>query len=360
VACAVIAGAVGAGIARGDEVQAPALGLPPSDGRAADNAATIALGHLLFGTKVLSFDASVGCETCHVPALAFSGPEPVAIGIGGVKGTRHPPPLINLYWEKEFMLDGRAPTLEAQIHIPMESPTEMNIAWPVALTRLAADRTISAAAARAGALPFTRDGVVKSLAAYVRSLISGGSPFDRYYYLGDQTAISTEAKFGLDLFVRKGRCSGCHLITGYSAPLSDGSFHSVGIGFSNGVYTDPGRFAVTGLESDRGAFKTPTLRDVALRRYFMHDGSMSSLREVLDYYNRGGSSGPPNLDGRIRSLYLTSEEEDAIIAFLKTLTSVAASAATANGDDRSSALIKPRRDASDSFPAPIRGACRQC
>jgi cytochrome c peroxidase len=201
----------------------------------------------------------------------------------------------------------------------MESAAEMNISWPVALARLEADPQISTAAANAGAAPLSRDAVLKSLAAYVRSLVSGGSPFDRYYYLGDESAISTLAKEGLELFVRKGRCSGCHLITGYSAPLTDGSFHSVGIGFENGAYRDAGRISVTGLESDRGVFKTPTLRDVALRRYYMHDGSMKSLKEVVDYYNRGGNTNAPNLDGRVRPLYLSPQEEFAIIEFLKAL-----------------------------------------
>jgi len=139
-----------------------------------------------------------------------------------------------------------------------------------------------------GADAVSRTLVEKALAAYVRSLVSGGSPFDRFYYGGDENAISAEAKEGLLLFVRKGRCSGCHLITGYSAPLTDQSFHSTGVGFENGVYRDEGRGGVTGIASDLGLFKTPTLRNVALRRYFMHDGSMRSLREVLDYYNRGG------------------------------------------------------------------------
>jgi len=306
-----------AAMAGNDDTRGPALGLPPIE--QVGPYTRIALGRLLFDATALSSDQTVACASCHVAALGFSGPEPVAVGVGGIRGTRHPPPLLDLYWEKQFMLDGRAPSLDAQIHIPLESPREMNVAWPAALARLNADATISAAASRAGAAPLTRDGVLKSLAAYVRSLISGGSPFDRYYYLGEQTAISAEAKYGLELFVRKGRCAGCHLITGYSAPLSDGSFHSVGVGFADGAYRDAGRFAVTGLEQDRGAFKTPTLRDVARRRYFMHDGSMTSLQAVLDYYNKGGNAGAPNQDGRIRPLYLTAAEEKAIIAFLNTL-----------------------------------------
>jgi cytochrome c peroxidase len=319
-AASICVASVGATIAGGDNSRIPALGLPPAEHGIADSETSVELGRLLFETKALSSNGTVACATCHVPALGFSGPEPVAIGIKGIRGTRHPPPLLNLYWEKQFMLDGRAPSLDAQVYIPLESRTEMDISWPVALKRLEADPTVAAAAAGAGADPLTRDIVLNALVAYVRSLISGGSPFDRYYYLGDQAAISGRAKEGLELFVRKGRCSGCHLITGYAAPLTDDSFHSVGVGFADGGYRDPGRFDVTGLEQDLGVFKTPTLRDVSLRRYFMHDGSMTSLKEVVDYYNRGGNHGAPNLDGRIRPLYLTEREEDSIIAFLSTLT----------------------------------------
>ena len=103
--------------------------------------------------------------------------------------------------------------------------------------------------------------------------------------------------------------------------LTDHNFHSTGIGFADGKYTDDGRFEVTKNEADRGAFKTPTLRNVALRPYFMHDGSLKSLREVIEYYNRGGNRGAPNLDGRIQPLYLTETEIKEMLAFLGTLNS---------------------------------------
>jgi cytochrome c peroxidase len=109
------------------------------------------------------------------------------------------------------------------------------------------------------------------------------------------------------------------LITGYAAPLTDAAFHSIGIGFENGTYRDVGRSGVTSKDSDRGVFKTPTLRNVAERHHFMHDGSMNSLREVIDYYNKGGNRDAPNLDGRIRPLFLTAPEIEAIVAFLETL-----------------------------------------
>jgi cytochrome c peroxidase len=219
------------------------------------------------------------------------------------------------------MLDGRAGSLEEQIHLPVESPEEMDADWPTAIARLQRLPESMAAVSASGDAALSRTLIVKSLAAYVRSLVAGGSPFDRFYYLGDQAAISEQAKEGLDIFVHKARCSSCHQITGYSAPLTDESFHTTGVGFANEAYKDTGRFAITGIQADLGAFKTPTLRNVALRQYFMHNGSMTSLRQVIEYYNRGGNSGAPNLDGRIRPLYLSQDDINDVIAFLETLTS---------------------------------------
>jgi cytochrome c peroxidase len=293
------------------------LGLP-SIPKAGDDPALVDYGAFLFQANLLSSDQSLACASCHVPELGFSGARPTAVGVGGQQGRRHVPPLINLTLGKRFMLDGRAPSLAEQIHLPIESPTEMNADWPTVLARLA-DLPETRAALPAGRT-LDKTMVVTSLAAYVGTLVSGDSPFDRFYYGGDQQAISEEAKEGLLLFVRKGRCSGCHLVTGYAAPLTDGSFHATGVGFESGEYRDLGRGAVTGKASDRGAFKTPTLRNVVLRRYFMHDGSITSLRGVIDYYNKGGNRDAPNLDGRIRPLFLSAPEVEAIIAFLETLT----------------------------------------
>ena len=299
-------------------VAALPLGLPQRTDRD-DSAALIEYGAFLFQSPLLSRDRSVACTSCHDPALDFSGLAPLGIGINGQLGKRHPPPLVNLYAATHFMLDGRMASLEAQLRIPIEAPSEMAVDWPAVLARLATLPQTSTALSFTGEAAPREDLVVKSLAAYVRSLVTGDSPFDRYYFGGAATAISAQAKEGLLLFVRKGRCSGCHLITGTAAPLADGSFHSIGIGFEAGAYRDVGRSAVTGQDSDRGAFKTPTLRNVAERRYFMHDGSMRSLKEVIDYYNHGGNREAPNLDGRIRPLFLTAREREAIIAFLRTL-----------------------------------------
>jgi cytochrome c peroxidase len=324
VCAALVFGLLDLGPARGDDtpfaqpVNKLPLGLPARSAMD-DDPARIAYGAFLFQSKELSLDRSLACASCHVPALGFSGASPIAIGVRVTVGRRHAPALFNLYLSRQFMLDGRAASLVDQIHLPIESITEMSADWQVLLSRLAGAPETRAVLSATTDRSLNEALVVKSLAAYLETLVSGGSPFDRFYYGGEQQAISQQAKDGLTLFVRKGRCSGCHLITGYSAPLTDGSFHSVGVGFEGGSYRDLGRFAVTRLEIDRGAFKTPSLRNVAQRRYFMHDGSMTSLLEVIEYYNKGGHSGAPNQDGRVRPLFLNDAEMEALVAFLKTL-----------------------------------------
>jgi cytochrome c peroxidase len=281
----------------------------------------VGFGEFLFASPLLSYNQEVSCRSCHVAQFGYADSHPLAVGVDGQVGRRRAPPLFNLFGAKALMLDGRAAGLGDQIHIPLESPDEMAIDWPAALGRLKnLPETKQLLAARPKTV-LDRGLVLGALAAYARTLVAGDSAFDRYYFNKDETAISDEAKAGLTLFVRKGRCAGCHQVNGMSAMLTDHNFHATGIGFAGGKYRDTGRFEVTGAETDRGAFKTPTLRNVALRPYFMHDGSMSSLREVMDYYNRGGNHGAPNLDGRIQPLYLNETEIQEIVAFLGTLDS---------------------------------------
>ena len=294
-------------------------GLPEPIVRDPPRRAEVEYGEFLFGAHLLSADQSLSCESCHVPQAGYADTHPRAVGIGGAIGRRRAPPLLNLFHATEFMWDGRASSLQEQIHLPLEAANEMAIDWPAALEHLTDRPETRHILDESGERAVSRDLVIRSLAAYVETLVSADSAFDRYYFGRDDSAISEDAKDGFRLFVRKGRCSGCHQITGTSALLTDGNFHSTGIGFADGKYADEGRYEVTGREEDRGAFKTPTLRNVTLRSYFMHDGSLTSLRAVLDYYNRGGNRGAPNLDGRIQPLYLTKTEIEQMLAFLGTL-----------------------------------------
>jgi cytochrome c peroxidase len=301
------------------------LGVPAIASGIAAEPVLVNYGEFLFGSPLLSADQTVACVSCHDARFGYADSHRLAVGIGGATGRRRAPPLFNLFNAKALMLDGRAASLEDQVHIPLEAPDEMAIDWPAALDRLKDLPETKRLLSARPATTLDRDLVLTSLAAYVRTLVAGGSAFDQYYFAHDESAISEDAKEGFRLFVRKGRCSGCHQVTGVSALLTDHNFHATGIGFADGKYADDGRYEVTWNDADRGAFKTPTLRNVALRPYFMHDGSLNSLRAVIEYYNRGGNRTAPNLDGRIQPLYLTEAEIKEILAFLDTLNSTVVS-----------------------------------
>jgi cytochrome c peroxidase len=147
----------------------------------------------------------------------------------------------------------------------------------------------------------------------VRSLLSGDSPFDRFIN-GDREALTTDQQAGLQIFRGKGNCTACHV----GPTFSDERFHNTGVAWRDGRFVDDGRFEVTRAEGDRGAFKTPTLRESARTAPYMHDGSLLTLRDVIDYYDRGGNANP-GLDAELRPLRLTAAEKDALVAFLSAL-----------------------------------------
>jgi cytochrome c peroxidase len=262
-------------------------------------------GRELFADRRLSRDGSVACTSCHDPARAFSTPEPVPPGVFGRRGRRNAPALVNRGWGRAFFWDARASTLEQQVLGPIEDPNEM-------------DLPIADASARVG-LPV--DDIARALATYIRSLMSGDSPYDRYT-AGDRTALTGEQQAGLQLFRGKAHCTACHL----GPNLTDERVHNTGIAWSSapsgftgaGHFLDEGRAAVTGQREDRGAFKTPTLREVGRTSPYMHDGSLASLDEVVDFYDRGGRANP-NLDPDLHPLRLTNAEKRALMAFLRAL-----------------------------------------
>ena len=153
----------------------------------------------------------------------------------------------------------------------------------------------------------------RALASYVRTILSGNSAYDRYLY-GDRAALSAEERRGLEVFRGKARCSTCHA----GPNLTDEGFHNTGVAWRDGRLHDAGRFAVTGKETDRGAFKTPTLREVARTAPNMHNGSLATLEDVIEFYNRGGNRNP-SLDPELRPLQLTAEEKLSLAAFLRSL-----------------------------------------
>ena len=259
----------------------------------------VELGRRLFTDRRLSNDESVACSSCHDAAHGFAGSPPLAVGVFGRIGRRNAPALINRAWGKSFSWDGRVATLEEQVVRPIEDPNEM-------------DLPIDRAAARVGLPPAA---ISRALATYVRSIMSGNSPYDRYVS-GDGAALTGDARLGLQLFRGKGNCTACH--TGPT--LTDEQFHNTGIAWGPAAsFLDHGRAAVTGRAEDRGAFRTPTLRDIERSAPYMHDGSIRSLEDVIDYYDRGGNR-HSQLDPEVRPIGLTDPEKRALVAFLRSLT----------------------------------------
>jgi cytochrome c peroxidase len=189
------------------------------------------------------------------------------------------------------------------------------------VARLTNDPSYVTAFERAyGAGPVTYDKVEKSIATYERRVVAGDSPFDRWYFGGDQHAVDKSVKRGYEVFRRvdKGNCASCHAIAEHTALFTDNEFHNIGVGLRNGVPSDLGRYEVTHTDLDRGAFKTPSLLNIAETAPYMHDGSLDTLVQVIDFYAAGGNANPW-LDSKIRMVHLTRREKADLLAFLKSL-----------------------------------------
>lgn len=331
------------------------LGLPPVP-IPADNPQTpekIALGKRLFQDKRFSADGTVSCASCHMPELVFTDGKPVSEGIRSQKGTRNAPTVVNAAYYTSQFWDGRRATLEEQAMDPFVNPIEHGLKdhTPI-LEVIRKDARYVAEFKKVFGVAsdkITIDHVVKAIASFERTVISGDSPFDRYLFGGDKAAMSASAIRGLEVFRNKGRCVDCHKIEQTSATFTDSDFHNLGVGFKRieprlqqivaefraakqkGVSVDEtvltqadtselGRFAVTGRIQDLGRFKTPTLRNVAVTAPYMHDGSQKTLEEVIDFYDQGGEKNP-FLSGSIRPLKLTEQEKADLVEFMKALTS---------------------------------------
>jgi cytochrome c peroxidase len=262
----------------------------------------------------------MSCATCHDPARAFTDGQVTAVGVDGIRGSRNVPTILNSAWGTAFFWDGRVSTLEQQVLQPIFNPRELAAApaqvLAVAQSAGYRDRFIAAF----GSEPGLAD-VARALASYVRTAVSSSSPFDRYT-AGDTRALSEPAIRGLVLFRGRAGCSACH--TGPT--FTDGEFHNTGIAWRTGVPADEGRALVTRAAQDRGAFKTPTLREVARTAPYMHDGSVATLPEVIDHYDAGGLENP-TLDRRMRRLHLSTSEKKDLVAFLRSLDGIVTDAA---------------------------------
>lgn len=344
-------------------LQASPLGLPPVP-VPEDNPqspAKIELGEKLFNDTRFSTTGDVSCATCHDPAKAFTdSPLAVSEGIHKARGTRNAPSVINAAYSELQFWDGREPDLERQSTQPFINPIEMGLTdhQPI-LDVVRDDRAYQKLFRKAfdvKAKQITMTEVTQALAAFERTIISGNSPFDRYYFAGDKTAMNESAIRGFEVFLGDGRCVSCHAISQDHALFTDHRFHNINVGFpaisaeietmakafarakdagtnvdvavlSNRDASELGRFAVDERWAEIGAFKTPTLRNIELTAPYMHDGSLATLEEVVDHYNNGGKlqAGDPApsgfLSGGIRPLELSDQQKADLVAFMEALTS---------------------------------------
>ena len=299
---------------RSGDFQAP-RGLPPIPWPE-DNPyspARAELGKILFFDGRLSANGVVSCASCHEPGHGFAGSTPLSKGVTGKPGTRHVPTLINRAWGKSQFWDGRAPTLESQVVFPVTDPNEMGMTTDLVVRRVRGIKgyaPLFAAAFGDDTVNFER--IAKAIATFQRTIVSGNSPYDRYL-AGDKSALTKQQKDGLDFFNKKGECAECH-----SGPnFTNEKFANVGIGMDE-ASPDAGREAFTKKRSDLGRFKVPTLRDLARRAPYMHDGSIKTLGEVLDIYAKGGFSNP-HLDTRLTPFYMDGQTRQELLAFLDSL-----------------------------------------
>ncbi len=305
----------------------PPLGLPPV-AIPADNpptADTIALGRKLYYDKRLSIDNTIACASCHDPEAGFADPNQFSEGVGGEKGGRQAPPVMNAAYFTTQFWDGRAASLEEQAGGPVENPIEMAFTHEGVEERLNADPVYVELFREAwGDGPIVFEMVAKSIASFERTVLVGNSPFDRYLFGDDKEAMGEEAIRGLELFrdPEKGNCEVCHVVDeeqGF-ATFTDNKFHNLGVGAElDGSLADVGRFEVTEVEADQGAFKTPHLRNIADSGPYMHDGHLKTLKEVLDFYIGAGNSNDYR-DEEIHELdHLTAQERTDLIAFMEAL-----------------------------------------
>lgn len=345
----VIAAVAYACVAKADEVAQP-LGLPPVPGKVAGTAAMRSLGERLFFDRALSANGTLSCAMCHIPGQGFASNQSArSIGMEGRSLQRNAPSLYNVAFKQFLFHDGRETDLAAQVWGPLLAPDEMgNTGIGPLLERLRKSSFYGPKFAAA----FPGEGVSmntlgRAIAAYEATLLRGDSRFDRALFSDEKNALTPQEWRGYGLFVSKAGCSSCHMIDHDSALFTDQSFHNTGVAFrsreipqtvsvrlapgivkevtlpATGLSEPParndiGRFQITNNPADRWAYATPMLRGVKDSWPYMHDGSLTTLEDVIEFYDRGG--GPnPNLDPKIKPLGLTEEEKKEILAFLRAL-----------------------------------------
>ncbi|MBL8074468.1 MAG: c-type cytochrome [Nitrospira sp.] len=312
-------GGQGHGAFAGEPVTLPTItGLEdPNTYVPADNPLTkekIELGRALFFDKRMSKDNTIACASCHMAKKGFGDGMPVSTGIKGQKGGRSAPVSFNRVYSKAQFWDGRAATLEDQSIGPFANPIEHGFAshdeMVAKMKKMPGYRKLFQEVFGG---EITIQDVGRAVASFQRTILSGNSAVDKYDLGGDQNALSDSAKRGLELFRGKARCTRCH--SGFN--FTDEKFHNLGIGWDDNK-VDLGRYMETKNPEDIGAFKTPTLREIARTAPYMHDGRFKTLEEVVKFYNQGGVKNP-HQDNTIIPLEMTDEEQQDLVAMLKSL-----------------------------------------
>jgi cytochrome c peroxidase len=279
------------------------------------------LGRRLFFDPKLSSTGQVACSSCHAPERAFANGEAKGKGVYGRLSKRNVPTLLNVAFRPLLQWDGYASSLENFAKYPISNVHEMNSHYldevPAYLRAQEKYRAEFQRTMQVAHIEFEHAAL--ALATYMRTLISGDSAFDRYYYGGDEKALTKEAKRGLRLFTGNGRCAACHLIEERSALFMDLKYHVTGVGYdaATNVFRDIGLAGISTAEQT-GQFQTPSLRNVAGTAPYMHDGSMATLEQVIEFYDRGGNPNP-RLDPLLKPLSLTVTEKRELAAFLRSL-----------------------------------------
>lgn len=279
-----------------------------------------ALGKMLFFDTRLSRDKNLSCASCHNPSFGWEVPFATAIGAGGKPLGRHAPTALNLAWSRHLFWDGRAPTLEAQARGPIEASVEMDLPMATGVERLRAVQGYVAAFGKA----FPKEGltaetIVKAIATFERTLVTGDTPFDRWMR-GDARAVGAEVKRGFALFTGKAQCAACH--SGWN--FTDDKFHDIGL-----PTADKGRMGITKEPADLHGFKTPSLREIAARAPYMHHGQVATLEAVVAHYVSGGEK-RPSLSPLMKPLALSAQEVQDLVAFMRSLSSPQATLAMPN------------------------------
>ena len=349
----------------------PPLGLPavPVPDNNPITAEKIALGRKLFYDRRLSINNTFSCAMCHIPEQGFTSNEmATAVGVEGRTVRRNSPTLYNVAYLQSLFHDGRETTLENQVWGPFLAHNEMaNPSIGFVIDKLSNNPDYAGLFDKAFGKPLGMETIGMAIASYERALNSANSPFDRWYFGKEEKVMNDQAKRGFQLFNGKAGCSQCHTIDKEYAIFTDNKLHNTGIGYADAMHkpeiqtqkvqvspgvfvevdsklvesvaepkaNDLGRYEITQNPLDRWRYKTPSLRNVSLTAPYMHNGNLASLREVVEFYNRGGITNE-NLDALIKPLNLSNAEIDGLTAFLTTLT----------GDNLEELV-------SDAFAAPI-------